>query len=297
MEGGFLRGAFSVGALKALREMGLRSVDHATGSSGGIGVLAYYVSGQFEQGINIMPNELPNPKFINLKRFFHALFYKAHLMDVDYLIDTVFKKKAPLSENKIRNSRIRFFVPLTNANNDGGSYFDNHTYTKNTDVDFFEILRASMAVPLMYNKTITINNEEYFDGAFFDTLPLGIPEIRDSKKIIILTKPDDINVISYWLKAGIRLFSYRMSRQIRKSYFAHNKRISEFYKKCFELEKQGNTLLIKPKRIFHTFNNNKKVIEDVIECGYRETLNNQKAKDFLASLTEKDRKGCLMEPV
>jgi predicted patatin/cPLA2 family phospholipase len=46
-------------------------------------------------------------------------------MDIDYLIDIVFKKQDPLNVSNIYNSNIQFFVPATNSKTGEIKYFNN----------------------------------------------------------------------------------------------------------------------------------------------------------------------------
>ena len=180
-EGGGMRGAYALGAIDALySHFGLKSVDYMTGSSASAATLAYYAAGQFYPGYYIWSNELPSPKFLSFRNILKCRPF----FDIDYLVDEVFKKRIPLNENKVKASRMRLIVPLTNAETGDAEYFNNRT-----KFDFFEILRAAMAMPFAYNHTVKIGEKAYLDGALTDPLPINIPQIRESRKIIILTKP------------------------------------------------------------------------------------------------------------
>ena len=107
VEGGGMRVAYSLGALGALySHFGLRQVDYVTGSSSSLGLLAYYTAGQLYPGYYAWPKELSNYKLLSLRNLFRG----KPIIDVDYLIDEIYKKKIPLSEKKIKASKIKFFV-------------------------------------------------------------------------------------------------------------------------------------------------------------------------------------------
>src|ERR1051326_2618384 len=97
-EGG-MKCAYSVGVILALVEKyHLVKPDMVIGASGSTGTLAYFVAGQYQSIRNIWENLLSNKNFISYLRV-------RRIMDIDYLIDTVFKKQDILDVNKIKQSR------------------------------------------------------------------------------------------------------------------------------------------------------------------------------------------------
>ncbi len=138
--------AYSVGAILALIEkFDLVNPYLVIGSSGSTGTFAYYVAGQYKSIENIWKNLLPSKKFISWKRL-HKI------MDIDYLIDDIFKKQDTLDVEKIKSSKIKFYISATNIETGNPEYFGNQS-----NVDIFEALRASSAAPIVYNKLVNIN--------------------------------------------------------------------------------------------------------------------------------------------
>src|SRR2546430_2459745 len=76
-------------------------------SSGDAGNTFYYCADQCERMKNVWFERLSTPKFISLWRFWRV-------MDVDYLIDVVFKQQEPLDVERVRSSAIQWFIPLKN---------------------------------------------------------------------------------------------------------------------------------------------------------------------------------------
>jgi len=80
-------------------------------------------------------------------------------MDVDYLVDEVFKKQEPLDIQKVKTSSIQWHIPL--ADYDRGKTF----YASVRDnLDPFEILRAAKAIPFLFGKRIPLAHHRYIDG-------------------------------------------------------------------------------------------------------------------------------------
>ena len=74
------------------------------------------------------------------------------IIDIDYLIDVVFKRQQPLDVKRLRESGMVFNVGTTSRDTGAVTYFSN----KDT-VDFFDMLRASKAMPVAYGKSVIIN--------------------------------------------------------------------------------------------------------------------------------------------
>src|SRR5687768_16879527 len=107
--GGGTACAYSAGGLHALAvEMGITQPYCCVGSSGSAGTLAYFVAGQFNSIANIWCELLATKKFINIKRLHR-------IIDIDYLIDEVFKKQDPLNIEAIKKSSIIFNIAVTDA--------------------------------------------------------------------------------------------------------------------------------------------------------------------------------------
>jgi predicted patatin/cPLA2 family phospholipase len=90
-------------------------------------------------------------------------------MDIDYLIDEVFKKQAPLDVGRIARSQSRLLISVTEHQTGRVAFLHNHR-----GLDLFEILRASKAIPLVYRKKVTINGVAYVDGSIGMPLAVGI---------------------------------------------------------------------------------------------------------------------------
>ncbi len=99
--GGGMSCAYFAGAILALvRELNFTKPYLAIGSSGSTGTLAYYVSEQYDSIEHIWSNLLSSKEFISLIRI-------NKIMDIDYLIDEVFKKQDILDVDKLKSSKIK----------------------------------------------------------------------------------------------------------------------------------------------------------------------------------------------
>jgi predicted patatin/cPLA2 family phospholipase len=90
VQGGGMRGVYSMGALAALEEMGFgQCFDHVAGSSAGALNGAYFITGQASYGVETYIHYLSKKSFVNPLRL-------KKVVDIDYLVDYIGKKARPL---------------------------------------------------------------------------------------------------------------------------------------------------------------------------------------------------------
>ena len=166
LSGGGIEAAYDVGALFELKERGIIP-DIIIAASASSGTAAYYVAKQYT-GIRIWEELLSDKHFINFWRM-------KKIVDIDYVIDDIFKKQEPLSESLVKESNITFLISATDVENGEVCYFSN----RDNDYNVFESMRASMALPLVYRKTVSINSREYSDGLFSGSPYLHIKKAKE----------------------------------------------------------------------------------------------------------------------
>ena len=173
--GGGMRAAFSAGVLMGLEKLGLEDVfDIVVGISVGSPMCAYFLSGQKKLGNSIFFEELLGNKFINLSRL-------SKIMDIDYL-GYVFRNIKPLNQKNVRASRSQFYVTVTDARTGRGELLD----MKDEKIDIIDAVCASAALPVIYNKTVTINGKEYCDGAIGNGIPIDFVVKKGCTDILIV---------------------------------------------------------------------------------------------------------------
>jgi predicted patatin/cPLA2 family phospholipase len=154
MSGGGMRCAYGAGALLAIAEQyKIAEPDILIAASGSAGNSAYYLSEQWDSAANIWIQGVTSPKFISFRR--------RRILDVDYLIDEVFRKQHPFDIEKIKSKKTKWLLPVTRVR-DGATVY---LVPKRTE-EVYEYLRAAKAIPIVYGKTVTIDGEEYIDGDF-----------------------------------------------------------------------------------------------------------------------------------
>ena len=185
LEGGAMRSVHSAGALKALSEMGFSDdyFDFVFGASAGACNGAYFIAGQTNQFWEMWSESLLSDKFINIKNMFSRT---KPVLDIDLIVEEIMVRKHPVNLQKLINSKTQFYTIVTNCETGKAEYFLN-----NKPENFFDIIKASSSIPMLYNRTIQINGAEYMDGALADALPINKAIEMGAKEIyVFLTRHD-----------------------------------------------------------------------------------------------------------
>lgn len=167
-------------ALMALEEAGLSDAfDHVIGSSAGAINGAYFLAQQAKLAVTVYLDDISNKRFINFLRL-------KKTVDIDYLIDEVLKRHKALDVEKVRAARSLLHIILTD-------YEACQPFTvtnRDIHVDLMEALRATAAMPLLYNRSIQIGGRHYIDGGVSDLLPLHKAiELGCTDILVVLTCP------------------------------------------------------------------------------------------------------------
>jgi predicted acylesterase/phospholipase RssA len=175
LSGGMAKGAYQIGALKAINEI-LKPSDITYVSSASVGALnAYtYLTSKLNKGIELWNNinAENNRQWVNT------------FLRSSFLQDSI---KTIVSEKEISNN---FYIPLVNFKKRKLLYID----LKNMAEDKLKLhLRASVAMPL-YNSGVVINGESFFDGAMVDNIPI-YPILKHRIDYIICIYFDSCNYI------------------------------------------------------------------------------------------------------
>lgn len=177
VEGGGMRGVLSAGSLYALDLLGCHGVFDAVfaASAGGVNA-AYFLSGQGGLGISVYFDDISSLRFANPLRFWKIL-------DVDYVYDHIVPHVKPLDEAAIRRGRTDFFLGLTDVDSGESEYVD----VKASSHRVAQLLKASSAIPVLYNRTITLGARRYVDGGLSDLLPLAKAATAGFTDVLVLT--------------------------------------------------------------------------------------------------------------
>ena len=157
-----MRGIYSMAALMALEECGLgHAFDHVFGSSAGAINVAYMLAEQAKLAVTVYLDDISNKKFVN--------FFRLHkVVDIDFLVDGVLKRHKALDVQKVMQSRSILHLVLTDYLTSLPVVVTN----RDKNFDLMEAIRATAAMPILYNKVVEVNGRGYIDGGLRDGIPL-----------------------------------------------------------------------------------------------------------------------------
>jgi predicted patatin/cPLA2 family phospholipase len=230
--------------------------------SGSTGTMSYFVSWQYDAIQNIWLHLLSTSKFINPFRF-------RKIMDIDYLIDDVFQRQEPLDAEKIYNSEIDYYLSVTNGETWKVEYLSNHS-----QIDIFEAMRASKAIPILYGKKVLISWKQYLDTPNSTSIELKIQKAIElwAKKIVII---DNWKKTRKWITAILLLW--------KSGIFKKNYRKEYTQRIAYQTPKDVRTVLLRPQWEIEIWllQNDEEMIRKTIERWYNETLSNKDIRSFL----------------
>lgn len=182
VEGGGMRGVISAGVLVALESLKLNNAfDAVYGTSAGALNSAYFLARQAAFGCSIYYRQAATSRFINPLRLWK-------MVDIDYLFDEVIGKERPLDTQAVLRSRSKFVVAATDGKTGAIVVWD----TRKVDAPLLTQLKASSALPVFYNKQITVAGRELVDGGLSSPFPV-VEAIDDgcTDLLVVMTRPFD----------------------------------------------------------------------------------------------------------
>jgi len=199
VEGGAMRGVFSTGVLDGFLAKDFNPFDMFFGVSSGSGNLAAFLARMPGRNLKIYTDYSLRPQFINWKR---ALL-GGPLMDLDWLWKITIRE-VRLDLKTIYADKCPFIVCLTTL--DTGTPI----YKRTDETNLEEVLKASSALPGLYNNFPVIDGVKTLDGGFSDPLPVQAAIHAGARKIMVIrSRPK-----AYKKQTGLshRLLKWRLSK-------------------------------------------------------------------------------------
>lgn len=217
--------------------------DVIVAGSGSAGTAAYFCAGQYDEIKRAWTEHLVSPLFVNKFRL-HKI------MDINYLVDIIFKKKEPLRVKTIIESPIQLIIAATRKKDKKVIFFEDWNR-----YDVFEVLRATKSIPYICNRGVKIEGELYSDSMRSSGVRLLEEHMNlHTYDAVIIVR----NGVSTWVQT---LFGAR-----------------EMY-----LPKHKNVILVQndTRLGFSMLNNSKKFLDKQFTKGYNACLEAKKAIELL----------------
>jgi predicted patatin/cPLA2 family phospholipase len=203
VEGGGMRGVCSAGGLVALDAMGFRNVfDQIYATSAGAMNVAYMLAGQAVFGIQIYYKEINNDKFINFRRL-------RKVVDIDFIFDRVVTQIRPLNTARVLEAPCEFLVSVLDKDSAETVVLRTTDYPR----EILSLLKATTALPVVYNRSVQIGSRHYIDGGLGSPVPLDHAIQQGCTDLLVfLTRPPSyISEMPEWWER--RLFSWLCSNK------------------------------------------------------------------------------------
>lgn len=195
-----LQGGYIAGAIIALYEEMpeiFDRIDVFSASSASVGNLLTYLSyGRENAGKQLWLEEFCAKGFVDERRVLSG----PPLVDIDFLVDEIIHKNHPLITERILDCGIDIVFPIYRVSD--GHLVIAHNIPERAGEpdtlyigthDVHELLRASMAVPVLYNRSVEIAGEAYLDAGMVKPIFVEDPAL-DGRKIIVLANRTRMSV-------------------------------------------------------------------------------------------------------
>ena len=166
LEGGGARAAYSAGVVHALAEAGVRAKAVLGCSSGSINA-AFYASGQTATLLELWGNYVPGKHFISWRR--QLTPFGGPGLAVDDMLDRVMTQGSLFDPVAATRGEPALYVAATDVRTGAG------VLAKPDASNVIEWLRASLALPVGYNRVVTIEGRGFIDGGVAMPVPFDEP--------------------------------------------------------------------------------------------------------------------------
>lgn len=225
IEGGGMRGVVAGGMVTALEELGaLECFDSIHGSSAGACAGAYFAAKQAHLGTRIFFEDINNSKFINPLR--PAI--GRPILESKYLIDYVMRVVKPLDTSAILNRPGYLNIVVTDVDHCAPATFSNFR----TPEEFFDVLRATITMPVIAGKSVAIDGCHYFDGGMTQQVAIdSAVSVGATHIVVLLTRREGElerkRKEAKTLSPDLIFLSHFYSQKVADLYSTRNSRINE----------------------------------------------------------------------
>lgn len=198
LEGGGARAAYSAGVVHALASAGVRARAVIGCSSGSINA-AFFASGQTATVCDLWANYVPGKHFISWRR--HLTPFAAPGLAIDDMLDRVMVGQGLFDPVAATSGDPALYIAATDLSTGRG------VLGRPTRDNVIEWLRASLALPVGYNRIVSIEGRSFIDGGVAMPVPFDEPITTECSgpTVVVLTRKMDTlkRAPNWWEKAFI----------------------------------------------------------------------------------------------
>lgn len=177
VEGGAMRSIYATGALLALHLIHSQDAfDDVFGTSAGAINGAHFLSGIGDTKVATYYRLLDRRKFINPWRV-------SKIVDVDYFVDDVLTRIDKVEIDRVNAARAELWIAVLNVRTAEVEIRN----SRKEAIPLLLLLKAAMAIPVVYGRTIFIGEIEYMDSALVQPFPLSLALTAGCTDLLVLT--------------------------------------------------------------------------------------------------------------
>jgi len=277
-QGGGMVACYHSGVISALKEkFGFHKLSRVIATSGAAATYSYLVSGQQELIQPIWADLVGGGKFVTPWKFPPG----KRVMNIDFLVDEIIRKKYPVDLQALNTSPVRFEVGVTDAGT-GDSVF----FPMESRVDFFELLRASCCVPYVSRDKVMIDGRAYCDGTIGSVS--GLERTGNEENILlVLTRPDrPLKKLHLLRKIMGWLLIRGETRELRDAIWDVMARYNDIPRHVKQIRRTKNIAVIQPKKPLPIFRIDTSLdrMTRTIRQGYTDTMEHTGLDEFFARM-------------
>ncbi|MEY2934681.1 MAG: hypothetical protein RL033_5430 [Pseudomonadota bacterium] len=184
LEGGGARAAYSAGVVHALVSEGVSPRVVVGCSSGSINA-AFCASGQTQTACELWSNYVPGKHFISWRR--HLTPFAPPGLAIDDMLDRVMTAEGRFDPDAATRGNPALYVAVTDVESGRG------VLVRPRRENVIEWLRASLALPVGYNRIVQIEGRGYIDGGVAMPVPFDDPIdlTHEGPTLVVLTRKMD----------------------------------------------------------------------------------------------------------
>jgi predicted patatin/cPLA2 family phospholipase len=180
VQGGGQKGAFASGVLDKFKKENFDPFSLYLGTSAGALNVAAFVAGQPGLGLDFILNYTTRERFFDFNKFVK----KEQPMDLDWAFEFVNSGDFPLDIEKGRRhlgGDREALACITNVDEVKDYYYPIFSE------DWFDVLRATCAIPMLYFRDVEFDGAKWVDGGVTATIPVEEAYRRGFKNIVVIS--------------------------------------------------------------------------------------------------------------
>ena len=235
LEGGGMRGIFTIGVLDNFMDRGIK-FPYIIGVSAGACNALSYISGQRGRAKYTNTELLAERKYISFK----YLLTKRNIMDFDLLFHELPEKIYPYDYDALARSSERFEVVTTSCITGKACYLQE----KNDPKRVIDLVKASSSLPFVCPISY-VDGEPMLDGGIADSIPIerALSQGFDNN-LVVLTR--NIGYRKPAKPTKVPFFFYRKYPNAKKAIRLRNSIYNKEIELVEQMEKEGSVAVLRP---------------------------------------------------